>query len=411
MLPLTLAACGEGGAIMREGESEAEAESESEAEAEGECGVSAAPEECDDGFDGVGDACVRQPSMDATRTQCGQITENCDTSGETMPDFACHDGDSPAPPDGPETVTLSGIVDVFGNGPDSDRVKVQVFDAAELDAAACAARAGGRFDAAWIVDAVATGEVAALGETVERLDWDDHSEPPPGCRACPTDDDARDGVPCALPTADCDPPCDLDANEWCWQEECLERKRWECRYSIDDVPTNRYLAIRTAGEDELADMSWAPMVQYAVYLWADSDKIDGGAYELEVNVLHRNDYASIPRTVIGRPIPAGQGAVAGEVHDCDDMRVSFAQVGVFPAPEAYTFFNGNPIDTLPKLTRGEAGTAADGIYAALNVDAGPIEVVAQVSRGGETIVVGDLAATVFPDAVTVVGFAERKPGP
>lgn len=396
VLPVTLAACSGSGAIRK-----GEGESESEAEAE---------QECRENEMLVGSACVPIPTTESVRTSCGEITEHCDPKGEDRPDFSCLTDDPPLAADGPQTVTVSGFVEVFGNGPDADGVKIQIFDAAELDQAASAAKDDGRLDGSWILDATEAGEITLLGETVEVLRWKNHSLPPENCRACPNEDDARDGIPCAVPTTDCDVVIDWDVGEWCLNGQRLQdRQRWECRYEIADIPTNRYLAIRTAGENELSDLSWSSMLETNVYLFADSERIVDGAYELAVKVLHRTDYASIPRTVIGAPIPPGHGAIAGETRDCDDARVSFARVGIFPAPQATTYFNGNPFDPLPELSRAELGTAADGIYAGVNVAAGPVEVAALAKQDGEIVALGAIAGTVLPDTVTVVVFAERKP--
>ncbi|MEK6606155.1 MAG: hypothetical protein AABZ30_00675 [Myxococcota bacterium] len=396
-LTLSVASCGGTDVTPREGESESEGEACAESEI------------------AVGAVCVRPPVEEAQRTACGEITENCDPEGVTTPNFACHEGDAPAPPAGPAQVTLTGFVDVFGHGPDADGVKVQIFDSERLDAQIAEALAAGALDADWITT-TSFGADTLYGEQIVYTAWDDHDEPPPGCRACPGEDDARDGIACALPRDDCDPPCDLDANEYCGTKDgearCIQgRLRWECRYAVPDVPTNRYLTIRTAGEDEQDDQAWSPMLQYNNYLFADSLLISDGSYELKVNVLSYADYVSIPNTVIGVPIADERGAVAGEVRDCDDIRLSFAQVGTFPEPQRYTFFNGNPVTTLPAISGLAVGTNQDGIYAALDIPAGKVEVAALVLSAGVPLTVGHVTASVLPGAVTVVGFAERKPEP
>jgi hypothetical protein len=395
-----------------------EAEAEAEAESEGE----GAPVSCADPLLDVGGVCVRPTSADAARTMCGEITEYCacaeedcrpectSCSGASL-DVSCVEQPYTAPA-GPATATLAGYLDVFGNGPDADGVVIEVFDAVALAAAAAAALAAGTLGYQQFVD------LAPLGTATVELTWNaaggvNASTADGPCRACPEDETL--GIACDVPLDSCDPPCDLGA-DYCADRDpsaavrdirCIPRLRWECRYRIDGVPTNTLLAVRTSGVGGFTDGSWSRMVQYNVYVPAD--QLDGGAYEQEVNVLHNADYGSIPRTVIGAPVPGGRGAVAGEIHDCQDVRVENAQVGIAPRPAGFSYFNGNPIDTLPSLVRLKLGTHRDGIYAGLDIPPGPVRVLARARVAGGDVTVGDFTATVFPDSVTIVSFGEPRP--
>ncbi|HEY2749331.1 MAG TPA: hypothetical protein VGL86_32155, partial [Polyangia bacterium] len=83
---------------------------------------------CSELVDGGG--CFYPPTVAAARTQCGDVTEYCDTTGVMAPNLGCLT--APMPPAAgaaPASVTLTGFVHVFSSGPDSNNVRVQVFDA------------------------------------------------------------------------------------------------------------------------------------------------------------------------------------------------------------------------------------------------------------------------------------------
>ncbi|MEK7848659.1 MAG: hypothetical protein AAB270_07020, partial [Chloroflexota bacterium] len=152
---------------------------------------------------------------------------------------------------------------------------------------------------------------------------------------------------------------------------CVERSRYEPRYKIVDVPTRKRLLIVTTGPGGKDDALWNMLVQENEYLSTNAPECsgtiitncfhdrDGAApsFELNVNALSRGDYSSISVAAgLGAGIPEGHGGIAGEVRDCQDVRLEGAQVGTSPAPAILTYFNGNQWDTLPILGRGPQGT-------------------------------------------------------
>ena len=70
-------------------------------------------------------------SPPAERTQCGVISIDCATDGVLAPQLACL-ATPLEPPATPETVTLTGYVDVFSSGPSSDGARIQVFRASSV---------------------------------------------------------------------------------------------------------------------------------------------------------------------------------------------------------------------------------------------------------------------------------------
>src|SRR5689334_13905329 len=74
-------------------------------------------------------------TAEVKRTQCSDIREFCARDGVVAPKLACLAGGNTNEPADPATVTLTGWVDVFSSGPDSNDVTIEVYDAAQLDAA------------------------------------------------------------------------------------------------------------------------------------------------------------------------------------------------------------------------------------------------------------------------------------
>jgi hypothetical protein len=113
------------------------------------------------------------------------------------------------------------------------------------------------------------------------------------------------------------------------------------------------------------------------YVWGvvfrDSDAT-AGVYEYEAPIIYSSTYDSIP-TLSGRTVSGaadlqdgvGNGVIAGEVHDCADVIVENAVVGMtgFDRSTMSTvYFNGEE-DPNPDALR--TATASDGLYAVLNV--------------------------------------------
>ena len=234
-----------------------------------------------------------------------------------------------------------------------------------------------------------------------------------------------------MPTNDCGVgQCDvsIDAVDFCHATECWPLQRWEIRYAIPNLPTNEFLLVRTIGlsdgEPDTAHETWAPLIQYNVVLSTaaractgspddnclDAAAVGGPAFHLNVNILSRGDYRTIPGCTAGLPagVSPGKGVVAGEIHDCTDVRIKNAQIGFAPLPLRMTYFNGNPVRTLPDLARREMGTEVDGLFAGFDLPPGPIHVVALGNVGDAVTLLGEFTARIWPDTVTIVGLNGGK---
>ena len=361
-------------------------------------------------LDGVG--CFYPATAQATRTQCNDVTEYCDTTGTTTPNLSCLTHGAPAAGAAPARVTLTGFVHAFSNGPNTTDTEVQVFEASAL--------ASG-------TDPRTVTPLGAIKLTA--LDWATQ-------RACDVDGAKGCSIPlaggCMLPTCNDGGPIDPndlskgnrpDDQKYCRDNgaggECSDRLRWEERYAIDNVPTNTPLVIRVTGANNASDATWATTVAFNVFLStedpacakaSDTDCLDTSdpaapKYQLDVNALAQSDYMLLP-IVAGLPggITAGEGAIAGEVHDCDNIRVDNVQVAVTPQADRLTYFNGNPVKTVPDPKRATLGTDRLGLFAALNAKPGKVTVStagADVSNSALRSF-GTVDAFVYPDTVTIV---------
>ncbi|HXU69575.1 MAG TPA: hypothetical protein VN947_09605 [Polyangia bacterium] len=353
-----------------------------------------------------GGGCFFPATVAPARTQCGDVTEYCDTTGVTAPSLDCLGKTGPAPgAAAPTMVTLTGFVHVFSSGPDSNNVKVEVFDAAQVTQADPANQ-------------------QPLGTTTATLD-------PTTQRACDADGAKGCSIPlangCALPVCNDGLGGRQDDQKYCRDNgsgptggECSDRLRWESRYAISGVPTNTRLVVRVTGPGNKSDSTWATTVSFNVFLstndracksLSDTDCLDlsdaaNPKYQLNASALSAADYVNIPVIAgLSGGITSGEGAVAGEVHDCDNVRVANVEVTTTPTADRFTYFNGNPIKTLPDVSRAAVGTDRLGLFSALNVKPGPVFV---ETAGGDPNADGGLtsfgtfSAFVYAGSVSII---------
>ncbi|MDY0001138.1 MAG: hypothetical protein RBU30_07590 [Polyangia bacterium] len=346
----------------------------------------------------TGRTCVYETLSETIRTPCGDVWEDCDATGMSAPALSCI-GQADNPPPNPPTVTIQGFLDVFSAGPEPVGIVVKVFDAATLTGVT-------RLD----------DSVSPIAEvTVTQSDIEDDVSAGVA-RACfsKKDDVGIYQIECPIPTSDCMGACtdSLQGTEFCYQAQCFERLRYEGRYSLSGIPTHRPLVILTLGQDGYTDTTWGVMAQVNVYLRTTDPEYDevNGTYELDAQVLSRQDWYKIPQTMgLSGGISPGYGALAGEVHDCDGIRLKGAQVGLYPQSNYFAYFNGNPLDTVPLTARLPLGTNNLGLYSEFELPAGEIEVEAWGLVGGTRTLLGQHSSFIFQDAVTVLSINDGKP--
>jgi hypothetical protein len=180
-------------------------------------------------------------------------------------------------------------------------------------------------------------------------------------------------------------------------DDCLTR--YLCRYTYEDVPTQTELAVKTYGPN------WAELYDYNVYI--SNDAVEDGVWPHDVRALASDDYGVIARAAIAREVTPGNGVIAGEVHDCGDVRLVNAVVDVNAYRAATTYFTDNEDAPLPYLEA--TATSVLGLYASFDVVPGPVTVAAIGEHNGKMVTLGFHRARIFPDAVTAVTFRGLRP--
>lgn len=318
-------------------------------------------------------ACVTPPRDAAAtvRTTCGEIatagvtrtpeSDFCsDGPADQAPDLGCFGAGRRAPLTRERPVTVYGVVDVFANGADSDAITVEIY------------REG------------ADGQLGAMVGTA---------------------------------TASIASPC-VETEIEIENGEPTGESRQLGYYTIPEVPSEVPLIIVTRGDVGL----WKPLYTYNIVVL--DEEIETGApaagacadtptaerFEYRARVLSVADYRTIPRTTgLSGGIPAGHGAIAGEVHDCTNTRLELAQVGLRPTAEALTYFTNDADNPVPDVNRDNDGTSLLGLYAGLDLLPGPIDVSAVGRVDGELVSLGWYRARIFADSVTSVSLRGLRP--
>ena len=195
-------------------------------------------------------------------------------------------------------------------------------------------------------------------------------------------------------------------------------------YSLPNIPTEIELVVVTEGDptDTEASGLWSHRIYDYNFVLLNAEinalpaptGITGRAARFLPRVISNSDWTAIPATsTLTSGITRGRGALAGEVHDCDDVRLANATVESTPhrawdGPVVY--FSENDTNPLPDLSREQRGTSLLGTYALLDVEPGPVRVAALGYNAAHQIVhVGSYRARIFPDSVTLVTFRGMRP--
>ena len=178
-------------------------------------------------------------------------------------------------------------------------------------------------------------------------------------------------------------------------------------YEYPGVPTDTRLIVKTS--DKAGGGQWADLYDYDIY-FASSDVKDG-AINYEPSVVAATDINTVASAAGGFTVKQDKGLLAGEVHDCADIRLAGATVDIDAAHEADMFYFGeNESDPLPDKSRGALGTSKLGLFGTLNVTTGvPIRVSAIGKQGDQTILLGTTVVRTFPGAVTALRLRGRRP--
>ena len=265
--------------------------------------------------------------------------------GTGDPDVGCFDpAGFPDKPGTSQTVTMKGTAVIFSHGCSSSNLKIEVYTVAR----------GGSND----------GDLGSLVGSPVMTDAD-----------CSVSGVASD-------------------------EETCDPSRFECVFEYPGVPTETELVVKTSGDQ------WTSLYDYNIFI--RNDAVQNGVWTHDVRALASDDYGVISQAAIGAPITPGNGAIAGEVHDCGDVRLQNAVVETNVFRKALTYFGDDEAHPLPDLSG--TGTSTLGLYSALDLSPGPASIGAMgKTKDGKMIGLGFLRIRIFPDSVSTVTFRGMNP--
>ena len=179
------------------------------------------------------------------------------------------------------------------------------------------------------------------------------------------------------------------------------------------MPTETPLVIRTS---DAGGGQWATLYDYNIYFKASD--VQNGNVTYDASAVAGPDLATVAGTV-GETIQNGLGLLAGEVHDCSDVRLYGATVETDQSHQGPMFyFTEDESSPLPSLQAGE--TSHLGLFGALNMQPNtPIRVTslglcpanadASICTPGSIVMLGTYVVQVYPGAVTALSLRGRRP--
>jgi hypothetical protein len=202
----------------------------------------------------------------------------------------------------------------------------------------------------------------------------------------------------------------IDPVDTTWNSKCPNGCSYR-QYTIQNVPTETPLVIKTS---DAGSNQWATLYDYNVYF--PNSAVQGGIVNYDATAVAGPDLSTVAGTV-GLTIEGGMGLLAGEVHDCADIRLSGATVETAPGGSTQShqgpmfYFTTDESNPLPSLEAGD--TSNLGLFGALNLQPGaPIRVTAvgqDPTNAGQFLMMGTYVVQVYAGAVTAVALRGRRP--
>jgi hypothetical protein len=258
--------------------------------------------------------------------------------------------DNPGTLGTPQTVTLKGFVKLFSSGGDSAGVKIEIFK---------------------------EGKDGALGDAI--------------------------GTPVVTTTTD-----DIEQPKPEWLKKCPDGGCSFRAYTYAGVPTETPLIIRTT-DAQPNGSQYAPLYDYNIYF--ANGVVQAGVASYEVSAVAATDLNTVAAAAGGFQIDPENGLLAGEVHDCGDVRLGFATVDTDLRHKSDMFYFGeNESDPLPDASRSSLGTSKLGLFGALNIEVGkPVRISAVGKYQGKDVLLGTHTVQMYKGAVTALSFRGRRP--
>ncbi len=257
--------------------------------------------------------------------------------------------DAPAAIGVSKTVTLKGFVRLFSSGNDSTGVKIEIFK---------------------------ENDDGSLGDAI-------------GAPVTTTNDDNN-------------------VKKETWLSKCPEGGCVFRGYTYPNVPTETRLIVKTS--DAAGGTQWAALYDYNIFFPSSLASADN-TIDYDPSCVAATDINTVASAAGGFSPSQDKGMLAGEVHDCGDVRLAGATVDIDAAHEGEMFYFGeNEADPLPDKTRSNAGTSKLGLFGTLNVTTGvPIRISAIGNYNGQTVLLGTHTVQTFKGAVTALRLQGRRP--
>jgi len=202
----------------------------------------------------------------------------------------------------------------------------------------------------------------------------------------------------------------IDPVDTTWNSKCPNGCSYR-QYTIPNVPTETPLVIKTS---DGGSMQWATLYDYNIYF--PNSAVTGGMVSYDATAVAGPDLNTVAGTV-GLTIQSGMGLLAGEVHDCSDIRLAGATVETAPGGSTQShegpmfYFTTDESNPLPSLQAGD--TSDLSLFGALNLQPGvPLRVTAvgqDPASPGQFLMLGTYVVQVYAGAVTAVALRGRRP--
>jgi hypothetical protein len=385
-----------------------------------------------------GGPCIAPPTLFAARLACDGTNTHCASGGAQPPALACldvarTDGGVIIPPPHPATparVTVSGFVRALESGADTSDISVQLIDPTLLATGANPAFVQSLGAATTTLDGSITCDAkhacrAADAACIDGACWSKSGGAEPLQRACDTDL----SLGCTFALADgCNHSCNdglygrEDDGKYCRDDgsggTCRDRLRWEPRYAIANIPTNRALVARITGAGGASNTSWTQIVRWSLFFASDAracindgdtDCLDVTSdpttptYRLDFYTVAQSDYRRIAvASGLSGSVPNGEGAILGEVQDCDGVRIGNVSIAVEPEAARISYFADDPLVWRPDVTRALAGTDPLGRFSAWGIHGGRATVDTAGIISGSTYDFGRSDIFVYGNTLSVV---------